>query len=151
MKLFRIDSKNRVHVEASRNKAGQHFSSQQEWARIAAELPMSRMVEIWNELPGVTAIRRFTSRQIALTRIWKALQNLESKSPGSGAPEGRTAQVLALLRAEGGVSLEQLVQATGWQKHSIRGFLSGTIRKKLGMKLMSFRDADGARVYRIRD
>ena len=175
MKSFSIDSKNRIHVEDSPNvqssKPGPHFGSEQQWARIADDFSVSRLVGIWNKLPGVTPVQRFTSRQTALSRIWTALQSLEPKQKSTVRKpdvqvkvetraeargkrpvkehEGRTRQVIELLEAEGGASLEQLVDATGWQKHSVRGFLSGTIRKKMGMEVISSKNANGVRVYRI--
>jgi hypothetical protein len=57
--------------------------------------------------------------------------------------------VLALLKRPAGASLKQLMKATGWQSHSIRGFLSGHLHKKLGLRLKSFR-RDGERIYLIR-
>lgn len=56
--------------------------------------------------------------------------------------------ILGLLRKEGGTNLLMLVDATGWQPHSLRGFLAGTVRKKLGLKLTSEK-ANGERRYRI--
>ena len=57
--------------------------------------------------------------------------------------------VLKKLRAAKGVSIDQLIQATGWQAHSIRGFLSGTVKKKLGLVVTSEAGKDGVRRYRI--
>jgi hypothetical protein len=57
-------------------------------------------------------------------------------------------RVLALLRRPDGATLDVLVKATGWQQHSIRGFLAGTVRKKLKLPLRSEK-IDGARIYRI--
>jgi len=56
---------------------------------------------------------------------------------------------LDLLARRDGATLKELVAATDWQAHSVRGFLSGTIKKKLGLSVTSTRDADGARRYRI--
>lgn len=56
---------------------------------------------------------------------------------------------LDLLARRDGATLTELVAATDWQAHSVRGFLSGTIKKKLGLSVTSTRDADGARRYRI--
>jgi len=55
-----------------------------------------------------------------------------------------------MLRAPGGATIETLMRATGWQPHSIRGFLAGVIRKKLALNLEST-VADSRRVYRIAD
>ncbi|MBO6727126.1 MAG: DUF3489 domain-containing protein [Rhizobiaceae bacterium] len=57
--------------------------------------------------------------------------------------------VQELLRSGKGATIESMMQATGWQSHSVRGFLSGTVKKKLGLKLESERDKDGTRRYRI--
>ncbi|WP_244966468.1 DUF3489 domain-containing protein [Mesorhizobium japonicum] len=53
------------------------------------------------------------------------------------------------LRLAKGVTLEALVEATGWQPHSVRGFLSGTVKKKLGQPLVSEVGKDGVRRYRL--
>jgi hypothetical protein len=57
---------------------------------------------------------------------------------------------LELLRRPDGAGLEELQAATGWQAHSVRGFLSGTVKKKLGLTLSSDWTGDGPRRYRIR-
>jgi Protein of unknown function (DUF3489) len=57
-------------------------------------------------------------------------------------------RVIALLRRREGATLAALVKATGWQPHSIRGFLAGTVRKKLKLSLVSEK-IDGVRTYRI--
>lgn len=58
-------------------------------------------------------------------------------------------QVIKLLRRVNGASMEELVKATSWQQHSVRGFLSGTIRKKFGYELSNEPDRHGVRRYRI--
>jgi len=59
--------------------------------------------------------------------------------------------VVKKLRSVKGVSLQQLADATGWQLHSVRGFLSGTVRKKLSLNLVSDVGKDEVRRYRIVD
>ena len=56
--------------------------------------------------------------------------------------------MLQLMRAKQGASLEQLSKATGWQHHSVRGAISGVIKKKLGLTVVSERVND-TRIYRI--
>lgn len=57
--------------------------------------------------------------------------------------------VLSLVRRECGASLAELVAATAWQAHSVRGFLSGTLRKKLGLVVRLVTNEEGTRVYRV--
>lgn len=61
----------------------------------------------------------------------------------------KAASVLALLRSKRGASIEEMTRATGWQAHSVRGFLSGTVKKRMGLALDSEVDKSGIRRYRI--
>jgi hypothetical protein len=186
-----------------------------------------RLVEIWNSLPGVKPLTKFTSRKVATERIWKAIQSLgapdasvsaskagvsaieaeptlavgpasgldpdlaETKPPleagtarhdarvatvgaqgpylapnvampGNRAkrlPEGepepgvtrgsRTTQVIAMLQRKNGATLAEIMTIMGWQKHTVRGFMAGTI-KKAGYAVESFRSDNGERTYRIK-
>lgn len=66
------------------------------------------------------------------------------------AREGsRKAELMALLQRTGGATLAELMTTSGWQAHSVRGFLSGTIGKKMGLKIDSAKREDGTRVYSI--
>ncbi|MGH8322261.1 MAG: DUF3489 domain-containing protein [Steroidobacteraceae bacterium] len=58
-------------------------------------------------------------------------------------------RVLTLLSQSEGASIEEMMQATDWQQHSVRGFLAGTVKKKLGFSLISSKSNDGVRRYRI--
>jgi Protein of unknown function (DUF3489) len=57
--------------------------------------------------------------------------------------------ILKLLKSGKGASLEDLRKATGWQAHSVRGFLSGTVKKRMGLAVVSGADKSGIRRYRI--
>lgn len=69
-------------------------------------------------------------------------------SPKSDKPNSKQGKILVLLQRREGATLDALVDATQWQKHSVRGFLAGTVRKKLNLSLLSER-IDGVRTYRI--
>ncbi len=75
-------------------------------------------------------------------------QSAESKSFRPGT---KTEIILRKLKTAKGATIEELVDATGWQSHSVRGFLSGTVKKKLGYELVSEAGKDGIRRYRIAD
>jgi hypothetical protein len=62
----------------------------------------------------------------------------------------KQARVIAMLRAPAGATIDAMMRATGWQQHSVRGFLAGIVRKKLGLDLISGVGENG-RVYRIND
>ena len=64
----------------------------------------------------------------------------------SGSKAGK---ILDLLKRPGGVTLKELMKATDWQAHSVRGFLSGTVGKKMGTPVESSKRADGERCYRL--
>jgi nucleoid-associated protein YgaU len=61
----------------------------------------------------------------------------------------RSAKILDLLKRPGGATSKDLQKATGWQPHSVRGFLSGTIGKKMGLAVTSTKGEDGERSYRL--
>lgn len=64
--------------------------------------------------------------------------------------ESKHDRVLRLLRAQGDVTTATIMNVTGWQPHSVRCFLAGIVRKKLGLNLVS-EQTDRGRVYRIKD
>ena len=133
-------------------------TTREEWEAIAGAWPLKRLVEIWNSLPGVTPVEKFTSRQIALERIWRAVESPEQargKAQGKGGQakvrfrEGsKAAQVYALLCRPEGVTVPEIQSLTGWQRHSVRGFLSASVRKQ-GRSVRSF-ERGGERVYRVK-
>jgi hypothetical protein len=247
MKTFTIDADNDISVFTSKKEAAaasatpfDPFASQSELTELVADWPMSRLVEIWNSIPGVTAVSKFTNRKVATERIWKAIQGLgntssksepaiaepvvvevtpaepevavaevgaevveahaiaegpeppsnsepapaepvvdagvevpdaamvapdapkparQKKAPktpkqavepkASGVREGsKTATVIALLQRPNGATLEEIMDKMGWQKHTVRGFMAGAM-KKAGHTVESFKSEKGERTYRI--
>jgi hypothetical protein len=61
----------------------------------------------------------------------------------------KTAKVLDLLKRPVGATLQELMKATGWQPHSVRGFLSGTLRKKMNLTITSVKSEGGERSYSV--
>ena len=175
MRIFSMDAENRIAVLASDDGREEtpegtvRFQTEQQLASLTASWPTSRLVAIWNQLPGVQPVKRFTDRKTAVQRIWKALQGPEP----AGEPQAhsgrqkaklgksrrrdsktsrantKTASVIALLESPSGASLKAIMSATGWQAHSVRGFISGQLGKRLGLRVKSF-ERDGERVYLIR-
>jgi Protein of unknown function (DUF3489) len=124
-------------------------------------------------------VKKFENRTKATGRIWAAIQKLmpattepvanvpapvakpkapkaktakpaqaagEPKAPREGTAK---ANVLAMIQRKGGATLDEIGKATGWQKHTIRGFMS-VVPKKAGLTVTSTRREDGARVYEAR-
>lgn len=74
-------------------------------------------------------------------------QTAESGTPTAVAAGSKAAAVIDLLKQEGGATLEQMMEATGWQKHSVRGFMAGALKKRHGLTVQSTK-VDGVRTYR---
>ena len=215
MTTFTIDCDNNITAFGSLQEAqaadiagAEYFSSEEELAQLAASWPVagangrgsSKLIELWNSLPGVAPVKKFKDRTTALARIWKAAQALtppvapqgahgapkatktpkkatkggkratgrkggkERKAPkttaakkaaparqgGKEAREGsKKAEVLDLMRRPKGATLKEIMKATGWQAHTVRGFVSGTLIKKQRLKVESFRSDDKERTYRV--
>jgi hypothetical protein len=261
MKTYTIDEQNNITVFGSKEEAagatGLAFSSQDELAKLTAEWPISRFIEIWNGFAGVAPfgelkpVKKFTDRKVAVARIWQAIQRLSvdgvansvaepeaqlepapvaapeavaeiapepvteatcaeasvpevtetaetptgvpqvsdvapevgtattDASPAKNAPtaeqiatkapkrkkaakperqqaapqpaaprESKTAQVVAMLQRPEGATITEIMQKMGWLKHTVRGFMAGTM-KKAGYNVESFKPEGGERSYRI--
>jgi hypothetical protein len=81
-----------------------------------------------------------TTKQVRAKK--KAPARKPTKSKKAPTADSKTAVVLGLLRRKQGVTMPELIEATGWQVHSVRGFLSGTIRKKMGLAVESSNEGD---------
>ncbi|MER8820485.1 DUF3489 domain-containing protein [Mesorhizobium sp. M0991] len=84
-----------------------------------------------------------------LRKLLNAEAEIADKPKNPKPVETKTDTVLKKLRLAKGITIEGLIAATGWQPHSVRGFLSGTVKKKLGLPLVSEIGKDGVRRYRL--
>lgn len=73
-----------------------------------------------------------------------------AKKAAGGRDGSKAATILDLIKRKEGATLKELMKATGWQPHSVRGFLSGTISKRLGLVLTSSKSEDGERTYSVK-
>jgi hypothetical protein len=81
----------------------------------------------------------------------KGAKSAKSPKKPSGAREGtKAANFLGLLKRSGGATGKDLMKATGWQAHSVRGFISGVLGKKMGLKVASTKIEDGERRYSVK-
>lgn len=162
--------------EEARPEAGSlSFDSQGTLAEVSADWPVSRFVEIWNSIPGNAEVSRFQDRKKAVARIWKAIQPLagnaqpDSKggkatkpvkkakttkkaTPAKKADKGervnKKAEVIAMMKRAKGATLPEIMEATGWQAHTVRGFVS-ILGSKGRQAIESSKDPSGERRYKI--
>jgi hypothetical protein len=84
--------------------------------------------------------------RVAPPKAKKATKSQESAAPREGS---KTAQVVALLQRKNGATLAEIMGATSWQAHSVRGFISGTLNKKMRLTVISAKREEGERAYSI--
>jgi hypothetical protein len=115
----------------------------------AAALSGKRLLALWNALPGVEKRRKVGDRAALIDQLWPAIEDLPDPDPQSDA-KGKSKQdeVIAMLRRPEGATVDEVARATGWQRHTVRGVFSGTLKKKLGLTLASVKEERG-RVYRV--
>ena len=136
------------------------------------------MAEIWNSFAGVAPfselkpVKKFTDRKAGAGRIWQAVQRLATEQPvataeptsepkakkaptkAAKAPKkteersNKKAEVVELMKRAHGVTLAEVMEATGWQAHTVRGFVS-LLGSKAGETIESTKNAKGERSYKI--
>src|SRR5262245_43495740 len=97
-----------------------------------------------------TATQNNAAHKLVKPRRGTPPQPHPSSAKQTERTEPKQGRILAMLRAPGGVTIDAMMHATGWQRHSVRGFLAGVVRKKLAFNLVSAATEDG-RLYRIID
>jgi hypothetical protein len=115
----------------------------------AARLSGKRLLALWNALPGVEKQTKVGDRSTLIDRLWTAIEALPDpdQEPHATRPSKQNA-VIAMLQRPEGATVDEIASAMGWQRHTVRGFFSGALKKKLGLTLASAQEERG-RVYRI--
>jgi len=115
----------------------------------AAPLSSKQLLTLWNALPGVAKRKKVGDRRALIDQLWSAIEALPDPEPQPDVHR-RSKQdgVIAMLRRPEGATVDEVVSATGWQRHTVRGVFSGTLKKKLGLTLAAAKEERG-RVYRI--
>jgi len=186
MSTFTIDAENNISAFPNATDAAEcdpdipRFDSEAALAKLSADWPMSRFVEIWNSIPGNTEVSKLGDRKKAVARIWKAIQPLAGGKPeanpkkeAKGAKSAKKtkaakktapaktaarkpktdrankkAEVIAMMQRAKGATLAEIMKATDWQRHTVRGFVS-ILGSKGGQKIESSKNAAGERTYKI--
>ena len=93
------------------------------------------------------ALPKASSSRKAIQRQRPGQRRQESATVRKGS---KTAKILALLERSGGATAKELIKATGGQPHSVRGFLSGVVSQKMGLKIRASKDESGERRYAVK-
>jgi len=97
--------------------------------------------------PRVRASNRKTGKKASPAKTAKKAKSAKAEGVREGS---KTAKVLDLLKRPGGATMKELMKATDWQPHSVRGFISGTVGKKMKLTVESTKGEDGERSYSIK-
>jgi hypothetical protein len=124
----------------------------------AMEIALAPAAEASKATPKASAAKR--ARNVApkkatsgkkATPTKKAPKVPKGAKKAAGARDGsKAATILDLLKRKDGATLKELMKASGWQAHSVRGFLSGTVGKKMGLAVTSTKGEDGERSYSVK-
>jgi hypothetical protein len=121
-----------------------------------ARLNTKRLMTIWNALPGVKKVTKVAGRQKILEQLWIGFESLPTPTAKKSSKEetasdpraSKQGRVVEMLHRPEGATIDEIVAATKWQPHTVRGVISGALKKKLGLAVASAKEERG-RVYRI--
>src|ERR1700686_4696169 len=115
----------------------------------AAQLSGKRLLALWNALPDVEKRKKVGDRDALIDQLWSAVEALpDPDQPSETKRPSKQEAVIAMLQRPEGATVDEVASAMGWQRHTVRGLFSGTLKKKLGLTLGSAQEERG-RVYRI--
>ena len=91
----------------------------------AASLSAKRLLALWNALPGVEKRKKVGDRDALINQLWAAIEMLPEPEPPSDVKRpSKQGEVIAMLRRPEGATVDEVANATGWQRHTVRGVLS---------------------------
>jgi Protein of unknown function (DUF3489) len=115
----------------------------------AARLSGKRLLALWNALPDAEKRKKVGDRNALVDQLWSAVEALpDPEQQSETKPASKQDAVIAMLQRPEGATVDEVAGAMGWQRHTVRGLFSGTLKKKLGLTLASVQEKRG-RVYRI--
>jgi hypothetical protein len=101
--------------------------------------------------PRVAGSNRKTRKKLACSTEGSRKRGSGPAPDAKGVRPGtKKEKILRLLRRSGGATMKELIQATGWQPHSVRGFLSAAVTKKMGLKVLSAKAGNTERRYSVK-
>jgi Protein of unknown function (DUF3489) len=125
---------------------------------LVEEAPASGKQEVWRTGEDGTAFTlkatRAARQALGLDKPKRASKPARAAKASDGATklpraDTKQARVIAMLKRPSGATVEQIIKATDWQPHSVRGFFAGALKKRLGIEVTSEQPEGGKRVYRI--
>ena len=115
----------------------------------AARLSGKRLLALWNALPGIEKRTKVGDRETLIDQLWSAVEALPDPDPQAAAKRpSKQDAVISMLQRPEGATVEEVASAMGWQRHTVRGLFSGTLKRKLMLTLASATEERG-RIYRI--
>jgi hypothetical protein len=123
-----------------------HLLTDAGYAAVGKRRPVPKGVQNMDAPDGVA--KRDATDALAKPEATHALQKSEATAP-TIRPGTKLAMVIEAMRHPDGATIAQIMAGTGWQAHTVRGAISGMVRKRLGYKVVTEKGADGQRAYRI--
>src|SRR6201987_5679476 len=115
----------------------------------AAPLSAKRLLALWNALPNVEKRKKVGAHDALIDQLCSAIEALPAPEPQPDPkPPSKQEVVIAMLRLPEGATVDEVASVTGWQRYTVRGVFSGTLKKKTGVTLASAKEERG-RVYRL--
>ena len=145
VKGFKSGNAAAIRIWERIQRLGEAAQPEAEPAKPKAERKATSGAQVAKGAPAKAKATKKTSAAKNAPKAKKAAKAQETAGPREGS---KTAQVVAMLQRKNGATLEEIMAKMGWQKHTVRGFMAGAMRKA-GYAVESFKPEGGERTYRI--